>query len=36
LMVWGWILDPNVRWDIVRKVSSSAFYWCHKNMAVML
>jgi hypothetical protein len=36
LMVWGQILDPNVRWDIVRKVSSSAFYWCHKNMVVML
>ena len=27
-MVWGQILDPKVRRDIVRKVSSSASYWC--------
>jgi hypothetical protein len=35
-MVWGQILDPNVGQDTVRKLSSTAFYWCHKNMAVPL
>jgi hypothetical protein len=25
-MVWGQILDPNVHQDIIRKLSSSAFY----------
>jgi hypothetical protein len=29
-------LDPNVHQDIIRKVSSSAFYWCHKNIVVLL
>jgi hypothetical protein len=33
-MVCGRILDPNVRRDIVRKVSSSAFYWCQNNRVV--
>jgi hypothetical protein len=30
-MVWGQILDPNVDQDTVRKLSSTAFYWCHKK-----
>jgi hypothetical protein len=29
-------LDPNVHQDIVRKLSSTAFFWCHKNMVVPL
>jgi hypothetical protein len=29
-------LYPNVRQDIVRKVSSSAFYWCQNNRVVLL
>ncbi len=35
-MVWGQILDPNVCRDIVRKVSSSAFYQCQNNRVVLL
>jgi hypothetical protein len=35
-MVWGQILDPNVHTNIVRKLSSTAFYWCHKNIVVLL
>jgi hypothetical protein len=35
-MVWGQILDPNVNQDTVRKLSSTAFYWCHKNMVAPL
>jgi hypothetical protein len=35
-MVCGQILDPNIRQDIVRKVSSSAFYWCQNNRVVLL
>jgi hypothetical protein len=35
-MVWGQILDPKVRQDIVRKVSSSAFHWCQNNRVVLL
>jgi hypothetical protein len=35
-MVWGQILDPNVDQDTIRKLSSTAFYWCHKNMVVLL
>jgi hypothetical protein len=29
-------LDPNVRQDIVRKVSLSAFYQCQNNRVVLL
>ncbi len=35
-MVCGQILDPNVRRDIVRKVSSSSFYWCQNNRVVLV
>jgi hypothetical protein len=35
-MVCGRILNPNIRRDIVRKVSSSAFYWCQNNRVVLL
>ncbi len=30
-MVWGQILDTNVHQDTIRKLSSTAFYWCHKK-----
>jgi hypothetical protein len=35
-MDWRQILDPNVNQDTVRKLSSTAFYWCHKDMVVSL
>jgi hypothetical protein len=35
-IVWGQILDPNIDQDTVRKLSSTAFYWCHKNMVISL
>jgi hypothetical protein len=35
-MVWGQILDPNIHQDTVRKLCSTAFYWCHKNMVALL
>jgi hypothetical protein len=35
-LVWGQYLEPNVNQDAVGKLSSRAFDWCNKNMAVFV